>query len=127
MGLDLEGAGPSAAIAEGAGAPVDPLLVSSLATTVRACALSATDKWCSLILVADGFCGSEAAKRDVVTIQTCAVAKPGELVRINDHALCGHTDRFNFRDLLRRDLEPFVVGVGEIFVVADELTDCIVV
>src|SRR5438094_152557 len=68
-----------------------------------------------------------SAERCVIGFDPARLAKRGELLRIYDDPIHDETARFRFRYLLRRVLEPFVVGVGEIRVVWGEPFESIVI
>ena len=98
-----------------------------LADTIRALAVCADDKWCSSVLLHPDFGDDEKVEVGSVIINNRAVAEAGEVVRVEcylfeDVAACRELCR-----LLIRDIEPFIIGVGEVRVVWNEALKLLVV
>lgn len=102
-------------------------LASGLAERVRSAAFVADDRWCSELSVPRGFLDNESSKRGLVALSPCAITEPGELVRIDDHLLDGVPARLLLQEMLIREVEPFIIGVGEVRVVRKEAFDGLVV
>ena len=62
-----------------------------------------------------------------IVIDTARVTERGESVRINDDLLESDALRFQFRDHIRLEIEPFIEGVGQVRVLWGESFDGIVV
>ncbi len=52
-----------------------------------------------------------------IVIDSARLTVRGESVRINDDLLESDALRFQFRDLNRLEIEPFIVGVGQVRVI----------
>jgi hypothetical protein len=94
-------------------------IVEEVAETARALCAAPGARYCSTIFfVVES--NSEAAERSVIGFDPARFAPRGELLRIDDHLIDGDAARLQFRYLLRRQLEPFIIGVGQIRVVWGE-------
>ncbi len=62
-----------------------------------------------------------------IVIDTARVTERGESLRINDDLLESDALRFQFRDHIRLELEPFVEGIGQVRVLWGESFDGVVV
>ena len=100
---------------------------SELAGAVRSAAFVAEKMWGSRIALPRGFFDQESVECGKVTLAPCAVAEPGELVRIDDHLLDDMPTRLRFQKALSREIEPFIIGVGEVRVVRKDGFDGLVV
>jgi hypothetical protein len=108
-----------------AGAPELEWLASQIAAVVRTAALSATDKWCSSILLPSGLIENAKLKRlDCVCGIRCA-AKPGELVRVDFNEFGSVAASERVRALLIDEIQPFIIGVGNI--IAKEMPEGVVI
>lgn len=90
--------------------------MSQLASSIRADAWSAADTegWGRSIFVPHSLLVSEVFETVQVAVVPCRVAVPGELVRVHIDrlALMPHADVI--RAHLKREIEPFIIGVGEV-------------
>lgn len=101
-------------------------LALELASTVRALAACADEKWCESVFLA-AFCDGESVEKGAISINPARVAISGELVRVDLHSLDEMPSRLNLGNLLVRELEPFIIGVGEVRVVWHEPFESLVV
>jgi hypothetical protein len=101
--------------------------IGELAASIRSAAFVAEKMWGSRIALPRGFFDQESVECGKVTLAPCAVAEPGELVRIDDHLLDDMPARLCFEKTLSREIEPFIVGVGEVRVIRKNGFDGLIV
>jgi hypothetical protein len=102
-------------------------LASELAARIRSAAFVADDRWCSELFLPSGFFDKKSIERGLIPLSSCAVTEPGELARIDDHCLNGMPSRLLLRELLIREIEPFIIGIGEVRVTTKDAFDGLVV
>jgi hypothetical protein len=88
--------------------------ISSLASRVRAVACSADNKWCSEIVLTSGFCDEKNTEYGLFSLMIKRVLLDGELVHIDTHLIKDDLERFSICDQVSREIEPFIIGVGEV-------------
>lgn len=99
-------------------------IASVAQTAARLAAAERDGTWCELILISRPYGRSEPEEGLIIAATIARVNELGELVRV-------HFDNFDdvglavFRQALRMELEPFVVGVGQVRV--DDSPDGIVI
>lgn len=102
-------------------------LISGLAERLRSAASVAEDKWSSLISVPLGFFDAESIQCGKIALSPCAVTEPGEVVRLDDHVFDGMPFRLRLQQALTREIEPFIIGVGEVRMVRKDSFDGLIV
>jgi hypothetical protein len=102
-------------------------LASELAARVRSAAFVAEQKWGSVIYLPLGFLDEKSIECGKVTLAPRAVTESGEVVRIDDHLLDGMPARLFLQEMLLREIEPFIIGIGEVRVVRKNPTDDLIV
>jgi hypothetical protein len=100
---------------------------SQVAATARAIALSADERWCSSILLPSGMGICAGFEGGGIVIGTRAVAVPGEIVRVDFHLNDDLPATHRIRDLLIRELEPFIIGIGNVRVIWEETSKRLIV
>lgn len=83
---------------------------------VRASTSPTAEMWCDSLTLPPGLFGQNIFER--VEIVGCPVraSVPNELVRLNLNLFDDVSLALQVRSLLRRELEPFIIGVGEVIV-----------
>lgn len=89
-----------------------------LASSIRAAGLIAVsqpfaNRWCESIFVPQGFFDNESAQCRVC-FAPARIQEPGELVRIDFDLDDDMSDISQIATLLRMELEPFIIGVGQV-------------
>lgn len=93
--------------------------ISRLADLIRSDAWSAFDmppEWGCSIFVPHSFLKSEVVESLNVGAGVSRRAIPSELVRVNLDGIADIPFADIIRTLLRREIEPFIIGVGEVIV-----------
>jgi hypothetical protein len=78
-------------------------------------------RWCESITVPRVFFDSEIPKTNNVCIRPARSQKTGELVRVNWDLFGVSACLIEFSNLLRLELEPFIIGCG--YIVTDDLPE----
>jgi hypothetical protein len=98
---------------------------ASLAFEVRVTTKVRAGDHCSRLVLLPGFLHGESAERHGILLQPARKTVSSELVWVDDHLIESDADRAILRLLLRRELEPFIIGVGEVEVVDGGLSECL--
>jgi hypothetical protein len=91
-------------------------ILSQMAAAIRVIARSATDENATSLEFSYSLGCGETTERVEVATCPCIPAIPGELVRADIDKDYFAAFRFPICDLLRSELEPFIIGVGRITV-----------
>jgi hypothetical protein len=102
-------------------------LALELANTIRILAVCAEENWCESISLPRGFMESESVESGAILIGAIRSTELGELARVDLHLLDGMPVRLHLGNLLVRETEPFIIGVGEVRVVWHEPFESLVV
>jgi hypothetical protein len=89
-------------------------IAKGLASVGRGAACAATPDWARSITLTTSLFGSELLKRVECTSMPCRVAVLGELVRIDFDFNVIVSTKNDLAHLLRLEIEPFIIGVGEV-------------
>ena len=101
--------------------------VREVADTARHLIRRHAPGWCATMSLLAPLDDREGSSEGAIGIDPASAAVRGELLRIDDHLLDCDAVRLVVRNLLRRDLEPFIEGVGEVWVAWGEPFESIVV
>jgi hypothetical protein len=99
---------------------------SELAARIRTAALVSEKKWSCVIYLPRNFF-DESIECGKIILSPCAVTELGEVARIDDHLLDGMAVRLFLQEMLSREIEPFIIGVGKVRVIRKHPFDGLII
>ena len=89
-------------------------LLHQAASVIRSSARGATQQWACSIVVSGVLCCGEIAQTLQVVACPCRPTISNELVRFDCHLFDDVPSQNAWKALLRQELEPFILGVGQV-------------